>query len=98
MRKTGWRVARSVLGGMHTLVRTAAQIIRAGNVKLPQIVRFPGSHRLGIHSLDVRISHQAKHLEALRRPDSLRERLYICRVENIATHCRRHLEMAPDQI
>src|ERR1700722_4347937 len=82
---------------MQTLIQAAVQVVRGGDVKLPDVLGFPWSESLRIYGLDVPIGEQAKHFQALRCFLFVGERANCFRIENIAAQCGAHFQMPPDQ-
>src|ERR1039457_4066307 len=82
---------------MHPLVGAAVQVILGPHVELPNVLRLPRRQRLRIHRLDVGISQQAQHLQALRRSHFVGKCRHRLRIENVAPQCRRHLQVTADQ-
>src|SRR5579863_3485240 len=69
------------------LVHVAIELIRGGNVKLPNVLRFPCSQRVGTNRLDVGVGEEAKHLQPLWSFYFLGKGSDGRRIENIAAEC-----------
>ena len=82
---------------MHALVGGAVEIVRGGNVDLPDIFGLPWGERFGVHRLDVGVGEQAEHLQAFLRFHLFGEHPNGFGLENIAAQRRGHLHVAADQ-
>ena len=79
------------------VVDAAVEIVDGGDVKPPEILRLPGSHGVRVDGADVGVSQQAEHLEAFRRADRQRQLFQRGRVEDVAAHRDRHLQVGSNQ-
>src|SRR5579872_3107987 len=82
---------------VQALVNIATQLVRGGNVELPNIFSLPWRQRVRINGFDVRVSKQAEHLKPLGGSNFFGEYSHGGRIEDIAAKRRRHFEMIANQ-
>ena len=79
------------------LVQAAVQMICRADVKLPNVFRLPGREGIGIDGLDVGVSQQAQHLQPLGCLHFFSKGAHGFEIEDIASQCGAHFQMAPDE-
>ena len=86
------------LGVKALFIDAASEVIGGGDIKLPEIFRFPRREGFRIHRLDVGQRQQREHLQALRRFHLAGQFAHGFRIVDVApAQGRRHLKVRGNQ-
>ena len=83
--------------GMYSLIRAAIQVIVRRHVKLPHVLRLPGSERLRIHSLNIGVREQGEHFQALRGSHLFCENRNRSGIKDVSPQGCRQLQVIGDE-